>query len=121
MTVMSLPPMVPDFEGEISHVVVAGNETLIFIKPSNWQGEWDKIDAKLQDLKSSLQKIISFSEVKSGNFIEFYLATLDLKKRKKRLHFQSLLFLRGFLLESDHDNNYLRKTKVSKCNPRSMG
>ncbi|VDK60914.1 unnamed protein product [Onchocerca ochengi] len=66
MTVMSLPPMVPDFEGEISHVVVAGNETLIFIKPSNWQGEWDKIDAKLQDLKSSLQKIISFSEVKSG-------------------------------------------------------
>ncbi|KAM3726923.1 Lactadherin [Dirofilaria immitis] len=66
MAVMSLPPMVPDFEGEISHVVVAGNETLIFIKPSNWQEEWNKIDAELRDLESSLQKITSFSDVKSG-------------------------------------------------------
>uniref|UniRef100_A0A915PZQ8 Tudor domain-containing protein n=1 Tax=Setaria digitata TaxID=48799 RepID=A0A915PZQ8_9BILA len=66
MAILSLPSTVSDFEGEISHAVVAGNETLIFIKPSTWQGEWNKINAKLQSLASSLEKITSLSGVKSG-------------------------------------------------------
>lgn len=81
MAVMSLPSMVADFEGEISHAVVTGNETLLFVKPSTWQGEWEKIDAKLQSLVPSLEKVTSLSEVKSGNFVNFHLDILYPKKR----------------------------------------
>ncbi|EFO20362.2 hypothetical protein LOAG_08129 [Loa loa] len=66
MAVLSLPSMVSDFEGEIGHVVVAGNETLIFVRLSTWQGEWEKINTKLQSLVPFLKKITSLSAVKSG-------------------------------------------------------
>lgn len=65
MVVLSLP-MVSDFEGEISHVVAAGNEAMIYVKPFGWWGEWEEINAVLQSLAHSLEKITSLSAIKSG-------------------------------------------------------
>lgn len=69
MVAISLPTTIENFEGEISHVVVAGNETLTFIKPSQWQKERKKISLKLHSLAQSLKKFKSLSAVKSGKFI----------------------------------------------------
>ncbi|CAG9539527.1 unnamed protein product [Cercopithifilaria johnstoni] len=66
MVVMSLPFTVPDFEGEISHVTVAGSEALIFVKLTTWQREWEKINAKIRDLAPLLEEVTLFSGVKSG-------------------------------------------------------
>lgn len=57
-----------DFKGEFSHVIVAGSETLIFVKLPTWKGEREKINAKLQSLAPSLKKITSLAAVKSGTF-----------------------------------------------------
>uniref|UniRef100_A0A1I8F0F4 Tudor domain-containing protein n=1 Tax=Wuchereria bancrofti TaxID=6293 RepID=A0A1I8F0F4_WUCBA len=65
MVVLSLP-MVSDFEGEISHVVATGNEAMIYVKPFGWWGEWEEINAVLQSLAHSLEKITSLTAVKSG-------------------------------------------------------
>uniref|UniRef100_A0A915PGI9 Tudor domain-containing protein n=1 Tax=Setaria digitata TaxID=48799 RepID=A0A915PGI9_9BILA len=66
MVAISLPETIANFEGEISHVVVAGNETLTFIKPSKWREERKRISSKLQSLAQSLRKFKSLSAVKSG-------------------------------------------------------
>lgn len=73
MVAISLPTTISNFEGEISHVVVAGNETLTFIKPSQWQEERKKISLKLHSLAQSLKKFESLSAVKSG---EVYIANV---------------------------------------------
>ncbi|KAL4001654.1 hypothetical protein ACH3XW_0155 [Acanthocheilonema viteae] len=73
MVVISLPTTIRNFEGEISHVVVAGNETLTFIKPFQWQEERRKISLKLHSLAQSLRKFQSLSAVKSG---EIYIANV---------------------------------------------
>uniref|UniRef100_A0A1I8EN23 Tudor domain-containing protein n=2 Tax=Wuchereria bancrofti TaxID=6293 RepID=A0A1I8EN23_WUCBA len=73
MVAISLPTTIRNFEGEISHVVVAGNETLTFIKPSQWQEERKKISLKLHSLAQSLKKFESLSAVKSG---EVYIANV---------------------------------------------
>ncbi|KAM3724309.1 Aspartyl/glutamyl-tRNA(Asn/Gln) amidotransferase subunit [Dirofilaria immitis] len=74
MVIISLPTTIENFEGEISHVVVAGNETLIFIKPSKWQEKKKKICLKLRSLAQSLMKFGSLSAVKSG---EVYIANVN--------------------------------------------
>lgn len=72
MVVMSLPLTVSDVEGEISHIGVAENETLVFIKLNTWRQKLAKIHAKIQDLVPSLRKIM-FTDLESGkNFINFH-------------------------------------------------
>ncbi|CAG9534074.1 unnamed protein product [Cercopithifilaria johnstoni] len=73
MVAISLPTVIGNFEGEISHVVVAGNETLTFIKPFQWQEEKKRISLKLHSLAQSLKKFQSLSAVKSG---EVYIANV---------------------------------------------
>lgn len=68
MVAISLPKTIENFAGEISHVVVAGNETLTFIKPSQWQEERKKISGKLHCLAQSLKKFDMLSAVKCGKF-----------------------------------------------------
>uniref|UniRef100_A0A0R3RP90 PsbP domain-containing protein n=1 Tax=Elaeophora elaphi TaxID=1147741 RepID=A0A0R3RP90_9BILA len=76
MVVVSLPTTIENFEGEVSHVVVAGNETLTFIKPFQWQEERKKISLKLHSLAPLLKRFQSLSAVKSGKVILSLLANL---------------------------------------------
>uniref|UniRef100_A0A0R3S459 Tudor domain-containing protein n=1 Tax=Elaeophora elaphi TaxID=1147741 RepID=A0A0R3S459_9BILA len=66
MVVLSVPSTLSNFDGEISHVVIVGSETLVIVKTTAWIENKRKIDAMIDCLLPSLSQIKSPSEIKSG-------------------------------------------------------
>lgn len=50
LVALSFSSKMLDFEGRISHIVLAERETFVFVKPISWEREWAKLNAQVEDL-----------------------------------------------------------------------